>query len=469
MNKVFRACLLLLSFYSGIIANNKSDETSQSFMFPRPFTHNLAMRQTIAHNSFFNKTGDMLGGFEILSVYQQAVKDRKFQRYFLFDGKNELTIKGDTFNQPGQRDIRAEYFGITDPNFESTIRISPEQWQCGVFFEYHQDLKNLFDIEFLKNYWVHIQLPIGIVENNLNFVATGDGGPEVIDAFNQSNWCFAKIKECKTRSVGIAELALHLGKTYMSKNHFQLTYYSGVALPTAPRQNPEYLFDSFLGNNGHISFENGVNMQILLNRNPDRCAFTFFVNLHNKFLIRNKQLRTLDLKGKPWSRYLTLNKLNDAAGSGIPAVNVLTQKCWVRPYNMIDFSAGWRFITQRTEFEFGYNVWGHGSERLKLDCEWKEIYGIAGGSATTTASASTISTQAADDAQFTVIKECEDLDFDSAESKNAINHKFHGSFGFYKKGLKMDGFFNVGGFYEWAQKNSALGNRGFWVKVGGAF
>ena len=373
------------------------------------------------------------------------------------------------------------------------MTLSPQQRQYGLMLEYNQELKKLFDLPFLSDYWLDIQMPITSVENNLRIEqldvqGVGTSTPkDIIEAFNQSAWRFGKISPTKRSETGIAEISIRLGKTFMSENHFQLVYYSGITIPTTQKQNAKYLFDPFVGNNGHFGFLAGVNTQLLLNRNPSKFAWCFFANISTSFLARDTQTRTFDLKNKPWSRFMLFVKKGEAPTKTYPGVNVLTRKVTARPYNFVDFSTGWRVMAGVVEFEIGYNIWGHGDEELRLSeqcqiggvCD-KGEFGLApfdnatvADGTTATSSESTIMTQGAVDqasgANTFVAITNNDIDLKSAASASALNHKAHTSIGIVRKGDKVNAIAGAGFYIDIPQKNTALKVWGFWFKAGATF
>ena len=486
---------LLLSIFA--IRANLQEKFSRSFMFTRPIYFNLARQNSLWHSIVYSKDRkDLKGGTQVQIAYQESSPLRKVARYFMPTCTNELLISGDDNTRDlNDRNVRAEWLGLPS-NFRGFMTLSPQQRQYGLMLEYNQELKELFDIPFINDYWLAVQMPITHVENNLRIKQSelqnqGTDPKDIIEAFNQTSWHFGKISPTKRSETGVAEIVIKLGKTFMAEDHFQLVYYSGITVPTAQHQNPKYLFDPFAGNNGHFGFLAGVNMQLLLNRDPSKFAWCFFAAIETSFLARDSQTRTFDLKGKPWSRFMQFVKKGDSPTKTFPGVNVLTRKVTARPYNFVDFSTGWRIKTGKVEFEIGYSIWGHGDEELRLReqckiggvCD-KGEFGIAAPVTDTlpdgtaaTASASTINEQATvdmDDTVHPVINKFvaiidNDIDLKSAASASALNHKAHTSFGMVSKGENVDAIAGVGFYIEIPQKNTALKIWGFWFKAGATF
>src|SRR5439155_3342437 len=155
----------------------------------------------------------------------------------------------------------------------------------------------------------------------------------------------AKIRQGRHSRVQLAEIRITLESSYLAKDHFLLAYHSALSIPTARKQNPQFLFDPVVGYNRHIAFIGGVDIQFLLNNDADSYAFCYFIGLENTFLVKNRQCRTFDLKNKKWSRFLLFNCSEGKPNATIPGVNILTLEATVRPYCLVDFTTGWRVQT----------------------------------------------------------------------------------------------------------------------------
>lgn len=458
--------------------------TSQTFMFTRPVNQNLPMYQSLWHSLIYSEA-PCSTAFQLFGFYQTSHSTTDAIKYFLMNRKTHLQVRGDDAPDYFNRDIRAEWLGINNSHFSGSMTIDPKQKQMGFAAQAYHALGEFIPIDLLSNWWLTIRLPVVMVENNINIRQEGVQYPgtsfpkDIIQAFNQPNWRFAKMNPQGQSKVGVAEINVQLGSTYADYEYFEFAYYSGFSVCLSGSQNASYLFSPFVGNNGHAAIETGVNLQVPLNCDTTCQQICWFMDLEAHWLWPNLQCRTFDLRGKPFSRYLQLNRLNGEPNQLIPAVNVLTREVRVHPYALCEFSTGWRYISEGVEAEIGYTLWGHGNEKLHLKCPFPAEYGIAGTGFTvdpstgrhlaTSASASTIANQAPNDPEFVTINPG-DIDLLSAESRTAINHKIHLSFGWKRFDCgPIDAFFSFGGYYEWAQRNSALEVSGGWAKIGASF
>ncbi len=491
--KKFLIFIPLLLLFISLSYARPQEVFSRSFMFIRPATYSIAIHQHLWHNFVYTKEGPLYGGMQLTGIFQKSLSREKVARYFLINNKNRLLVSGDSnINNLFTRDIRAEWINLPS-DFEGRFSLNPHQRQMGFQLTYNQDLKTLLDMAFVRDWSFGVEISALLVENNIHlcqFDMSGTATPNqpatIFAAFNQDNWKFAKIPTHQQTKIRPDNITFTLGRSLMNYDYFQLATRLSLMIPMSGNQNAEFLFDPVVGMNGHVGLGGAIYMQILLNRNPEKIACSFFANLDGTYFFRNRQFRTFDLKQKPWSRYMQYTRRNSPPGTTIPGVNLLTLNTVVRPFGFADFSMGWRINTPPFEFEFGYDIWGFGGEKLKLNtpvespfnraCGGLNEFGIAGSgniivqgqAVAATASGSTIATQAADDPVFVPVTE-NDIDLFSAAAGSILNQKIHAAVGIEHIGDHMNAFAGFGFYYEFPQKNSTLATTGFWFKVGGTF
>jgi hypothetical protein len=488
--KNFCAFFIFLFFCCTSLHADRQEKIGRSFMFTRPLFAYLPLADAGWHELIYKKTHAHGACLAITPAYQHSTKSTKINRYFSPAPIDTILVAGDQApeNIKCKRGVRAEWLQLA-PTYVGQFHFNPIQSQAALIVDYNQDLWPCTDTPFFKDTYISISLPIVHVKNNLELVqcgATGAGTefPTTLSqAFANPAWHYAKIAPKKTKTT-LGELKLRWGMFFLQEEHNQFGYYFGLSLPTSKKQNPVYWFDAVAGYDGHLGINGGIACQFLLNRNPERCTVCFFANFDDVLLVKNHQIRTFDLKEKPWSRFLLFNSnpANSCPQTNIPGVNVLTRKVAVHPYNVTDFSAGWRVRTRHCEWEIGYNLWGHAQENLKLYDEEKHTsccpteWGIAGLLPGTTASKSTIAnripktydTDGCGNPLFIPIKDC-DIDVKSAAASSSVNHAVHMSLSVFCTGTRADGLFSVGLFAEYPQRNSALQTWGIWGKIGASF
>lgn len=475
-----KKCLaLLFVFFLTPTIEAKREVFAHSFMYTKPGYYDVVMEQALWHNIAYNKKGFIRGGLQVIPFFQRSLPLAKNSRYFLMEGKNQLLVAGDNTDFRLSRDIRAEWLGLPD-NFSGTLCVKPEQKQNGCMLEYHQDLKEWVDIMILRDMYITIIMPVSETKNSINLMQTNITNPQttfpqnILQAFNQPSWCYSRITNSK-KKVGVAELRVKIGTSYMSEDFFQLNYYSVLAIPTGNKQDGHIMFESVNGNNHHLGIGAGINIQVPLNRDTSEFGFCGFLDLESVILIRNKQFRTYDLFDKPWSRFLPMNRPNDLANpidnpttTNIPGVNLMTQRITAKPFNVVDFALGCRFTTPSIETEVGYGIWGHGNERTDLNQPFTGIFGIAGSAPGKTASNSTIAQKAPDDLDFVPITKF-DLNPQSGESYGGFTQRAFVSAGWTHKGIMIDNLLGVGASFDVPFHNSFLQLWKVWVKFSATF
>jgi hypothetical protein len=525
-------------------SNLINDFTNQSFFFPRPIYDSVEIDLAHWYNTMFHKQKN---GFatQVIGIYGQSYDNLFGPAYFLFDFKNQITISAGTASiftpltasstavqsgstttttssststfvvkngQVGQinvpsanRDVLGQWVGInSDQNLHLTL--NPQQQQGCIFFEVSQDVNRILDNPIFENWFVNFSMPITWIKNNLGVA----GDQAAIDAFSQRAFKYVKMSPGDMTSAQISQATISLGTRYMSEGDIQIMTTSGVIIPLSEQPCGGSLFEPIQGFNSHFAFDFLVHFQfpiIQMEHNPSRILF--FLDLHNNFLSRNHQLRTYDIKNKPFSRYM---KFYDSYTNEIvPAMNALTIRSRVEPYNIVNFATGFRFAHHSCFGEIGYELWAHGNERVTPEpvithqIGWwdDQRYGIAfintdgelakinpeTGNVVAlnpneelgqTASHSTINYVATPDGfyeccpspSFTAENKylnITDLSIYTPASRSTITHR-----GFFSVGLGHDGkrrnyFVNLGAFIEAPQNNAALNLWGGWLKAGLTF
>lgn len=496
MKKYVLACSFMVSSCMQASSHFCHEKYSRTMMFTRPISEQLSTQMALWHNFLFKQQGSVAAAVQAMYVQEGSFGSAPAARYFLFNGLNELHFAGDALVDCSQkqRDVRAEWFGLPD-NFQGNMTIRPQQRQRAVSISYAQGLRRFSAHPFFDDMWLSIIAPFVWVRNDMQLQQFDIVNPseqlpsdqfphDIKEAFCQPSWQNAKIC-CEQEIFRLADLRLLIGRTYLHENLFQLAYYSILSFPTGNKPDPEFLFSPNAGHNYHFGYGAGVHFQIVLNRDPSPITSCFFLEFEGIFFARNHQWRTFDLKGKPWSRYLLFVRDDLPVGQEpTPGVNVLTRYTKVRVYGSYDFSAGFRFIKNSFEAEIGYDIWGHGQERLYLSCKCPSNscapkFGIAGpvtseDDCPVTASTSTICRQGVADVDadgdplFVPISD-NDLDPFSAAAQSTFNNKFHVSLGFVREGKLWDTLFGVGFYYDMPHSNRALKVMGGWGKIGVSF
>lgn len=503
------------------------DYTNHSYMFVRPVFDSVSIQQASWHNMIYQKQ-KYGAAAQIIGIYEQSYDNLLNPAYFLFNYKNQINISAgtpSTFATTGigafqavtnpfegqlnvkslNRDVLGQWVGITDEQ-NLVLSLNPHQRQACALLEVSQDLKTLFNWGIFEHWFINASVPVTWVETNIG--AYGD--KRAIQAFHQPGWKYVNIISGKRSSIRLTQATLSLGTKYMAENDIQISSSTGVIVPLVEQSCNGSLFAPMHGFNSHFGFDTQIHFQFpIVKKTPDSPSrILMFIDIHNNFLSRNHQLRTYDIRHKPFSRYMQL--FDRETNSLVPAMNVLTVRSRVEPFNVVNFATGFRFAHNDSFGEIGYELWAHGSEvitpqpKITQPLGWWENdrYGIpfinsdgvlaqidpGTGNVVAlpltamgqTSSQSTINHIASPDGEFSCcptamfLQEnkyltCKDLDRVSCAAQPTITHRAFFSAGFGEKGKIRDYFANFGAFIEASQNNAALCFWGGWLKGGFTF
>ena len=102
---------------------------------------------------------------------------------------------------------------------------------------------------------------------------------------------------------------------------------------------------------------------------------------HTQFFLGDHQIRALDLKNRPWSRYLELYAdqahaeqaalFNDVYGA-TPGINILTRQVTVKPGISNTVNTAGVITWRKLHLEGGYNVYVRSADSVSLCKPWQE-------------------------------------------------------------------------------------------------
>ncbi len=443
-------------------------------------------------------------------------------RYFFPDAKTELKVveaipvANELGFNDGEQDLLAQNFNIftVDENFESTISIAPQQSVVGLGLYYRQSFWKLH--ERGRGFWLSVSSPITHMKNNMNLteviVSDSDADTDLdpaavnnmIDALNQPEWNFGKITTCAMKKTGLADIELKVGYEWLQHEPAHMETYIGVIIPTANKQTGEFVFEPIIGRGKHagIMFGSSLGLDIWENTAGDK-MIRFELANHSEYVFDNTQVRSFDLKNKPWSRYIDmyLNEeqaqeasTNADATLATPGINILTQHVKVTPGLAHNINSAFVFNCRTFEAEVGYNFFAKRAECVKLACPWQEgpalkhyigngntnpIRTIQGNPyleqvvvnidpGVITGNTPRIPIEVAN-YELSIIKET-DLDLQSATTPCLLSNTVYAALGYRNDERNFPIFGSVGGSYTFSKNNDAVMRRWtIWSKVGVAF
>jgi len=366
-------------------------------------------------------------------------------------------------------------------------------------------------------FWLSVSSPITHMKTNMNLTEVIDGIFEadtnqdpmalnsMIAALNQPEWNFGKITTCSMKKTGLADIEFKVGYEWLQHEPAHMETYIGIIIPTGNKQNGEYVFEPIIGRGKHVGamFGSSLGIGIWENKGGDK-TIRFELANHSEYLFRNTQIRSFDLKNKPWSRYIDMyaneeqaqeasTQANPLYGKNLatPGINILTQQVKVTPGLAHNINSAFVFSVRTFEGEVGYNFFAKRAECVKLACPWLEGPALKhyNGLGTTnpirniqgdpyleqtvmrleTTPAQTLIPVSVGNYETVVIKET-DLDLQSATTPCLISNTLYGTLGYRNDEREYPMFGSVGGSYTFSKNNDAVLRRWtIWGKMGLAF
>ena len=444
----------------------------------------------------------------------QTVNDRDLARYFLPCGKTVLIVdeRIGLTSPPLPMDLRASHFNIFTNNgdFRSKISIRPQQSVIGVGF--HAKKSFWENEETGRAFYASLSFAAERVKNNLYFkeeVINSGGGANLLaddhvmanmtEAFMQSEWKFGKIDRQARIRTGVADIEFKIGYEWTEQEPFHLESYLGALIPTGRKPQAEYMFDPVVGQGRHagVIYGNHVGVEIWNDEAKDRNLRIEYSG-HTQYLFRNTQCRTIDLKNKPWSRYISMYSSQEQAtmasnlptvnnldhNFATPGINILTLPLKVRPGFSHNMTTAGILKMKNWILEGGYNLYCRQSECVELACPWCEGPAIKRYATGTDSDDGRGNTNPVRDItgnyrlenvdenvallnyKQNMIKKS-DLDLISATTPCTITSTVYGTVGYRWDDRDWPVFGNIGGSYEFSHCHNGVPERWtIWAKFG---
>lgn len=458
---------------------SSSPERIADFRFPT-----LTLFKPACYGAYFQAVG--YGG--------HSTSGKKLAKYFLPFNKNNLSvIEGTEFNastnQPTIicRDIDPSEFNVVTLNnsFKSELCFNPRQRFAGIGFDYLQVF--WWDCCGVARWWGEISFAVEKVENNLRFTETicdascGSIGncffSCMTEAFNSPLWNFGKITNCSLKKTGVADLEIKFGYSFVNNLCVSMQGYIGAIVATGNKPCAGFLFEPVVGNNKHNGIlwgsDNWINLW-----SSECWSFNYAVNLTGRYLFRNIQHRSFDLKDKSWSRYMLIYQSAadaTAASTGqgdkqVPGINCFTLETRVNPGFEGTMTNAFVSFYKNFNAEIGYNIYVRQSESVK-PCS--SIDGIAladiSGNGTTNPARTINHQYILFGNQFTAtnyhpLAKC-NLDLDSGRVPAVLSHTVYGNIGYQWDNCFRPVSFDIGGSYEFSHEKAVVNRFIVWGKV----
>lgn len=518
--------------------------TGRSFFSVRPpWQASSPERLTMFRDAMDARIDGRNGAFQVGLFGGRSTRPSRLAKYFFPDCKERLVVSEE---QLDDTDILAGHFNIVtaENTFKSIIEIRPRHSFVGVGLNYRQQFAERCDG---RGFFFEVSLPIEHVRNELEFCEQiiQDGGgaqcpPDIIptltrscptdlcdsccptsslecafscdnlqsnmrSAFMQECFKFGRIEsgsdcptDCNTNSrkvtkTSVAGAELRLGYQIVDCPNYNWDGWIGVVLPSGNTPKGIRVFEPIVGYNDHWGLETGASFDVVFwEAECEDRNLTFAFDCHGLYLFNKDEVRSFDLKNKPWSRYMQMyankeqaQQAADAAAVqnlqtslllGVPGINVLTQCVRVKPRFSRTFN--WGFIYNHCQFrgELGYNFYAREAECVELACPWQEgpaLKALTGAGETDSVQQigdnfSNNNVENVANYDRNVITAA-DLDLNSAAAPCTMSHTIYGSMGYHWDERCYPTFVGMGASYEITTDNTGMNRWMAWAKVGLSF
>jgi hypothetical protein len=414
------------------ISIQANDVTGHSYYSIRPEFQSGHPERVSLFRKDRAQAGACGSSFQIVPFGSRSTRAEDLARWFMFGGKSELVAAGfNAFGGPGgtvfdpentatyhpnARDINPIHFNITrgistgpliSSPFHSIFTFRPHYTSvgAGVMWRKYFDLAGCFEnklwfeastaLEYVRtNMHMKEQIinPAGVNASNIRnssmveafrglkplALGFGDGATADNPPITGQGWSYGKI-DGKKSVTKLSDIELKLGYEFFSNCADYFEAYVGVVVPVGRKPTGEFVFEPVVGQH-HFGVMFGAAYGVELYHCNDT-TYRWEVEYNGRYLFSDTQMRSFDLKNKPWSRYqmvyLTPNALNPSAQfPATEGINIFTQPLKVTAGLAQTLNIA--LVVQRCAFEWeaGYNVWARQEEKVRLKHPWRSGPGL---------------------------------------------------------------------------------------------
>lgn len=467
-----------------------ADYTARSFFGVIPFFMPSAPER-VTFTSDDDFTAENCGfNFHIVPYGSHSVCSCNLSNYFFPIAKRTLLVAENSSSQVASRDIDPRHFNIQTVNgtFTSEISIAPFRREVGAFFNIRQRLWRWNDGH--ARVWIDVGLPIAHVGTSTNFsekilvsspaVATAglEGAPRVanmIDAFAQEEFLYGKFDNSCHSVTKLAFVDARMFWQCVRTDCYTFDVDFGFLAPTGNKATGVYVFEPIAGNGGHWEIMVGSHQRFDLTKHANFSMRVEF-DLDIEYLLSACEIRSFDVGGKPWGRYMESYRdsaeaisasvaSSGGADSGSFGINLYTHEVDVTPGFLGKVRLGFPFKYCHWIGDIGYVATARQEEQVSL-C-WREgpaLKDEQGLGITTTArtigqSVSVNSTTypliSIPVSRYNPLNPV-DLDISSATVPAVVTQTIYGSLGYEFTDYWRPASLGLGASYEFASSNAAL-------------
>jgi len=272
---------------------------------------------------------------------------------------------------------------VPDMTYSSSVLFCPRRSEVGAGFVARYDFcrRDWGDVwAMLATSVVQLRHSLNISERILNSGGTGPDsgyGYKTLCAMISAGcpqWNYGKFCGGCLKKTGVPEVEVTLGHDHINEELGVTQSFLGVTIPTGSKVCQRYMFEPVVGNGRHVTVFGGVagNYTVESTKEAD---FNFAVSGLLRYTCAHDELRSFDLKNKPWSRYMLVWKNDDALSNPAvaanvtealdrmaPLINYSTLCVSVEPKWSLDVNAALQYERTKFSCELGYHGYARQAE-----------------------------------------------------------------------------------------------------------
>jgi len=261
------------------------------------------------------------------------------------------------------------------------IYFCPKRTEIGAGFAFRYRLPQQFWLTVATSV-VQLKHRLNIGENILD---NGGSGPDVGYGYKSlcaminagcPQWNYGKFYNGCLKKTGVPEVELCIGHDHDHADVGTTQGFLGVTIPTGSQACQRYMFEPMVGNGRHVGILSGLVGEYVVLQGQDT-MFRLVTSGLLRYTCSHAELRSFDLKGKPWSRYMFVWNNRDALGDPavaanvtaalgrlVPLINYSTICADISPNWSLDANAGVQCEHGNFSCELGYHAYARQAEEL---------------------------------------------------------------------------------------------------------
>ena len=372
----------------------------------------------IVQKLFVPSNEPLAGTFSAALSYNRSFDDKKITECLFGNACcPTITISGSQVTDRADTDWLADYFYLPT-DFKSSLSFKPRIDDILLDLNFHIDLNEWADGLYVAAYApiVHSRWDLNMCES-IDMKGTNSHAPgyftpdalqrnDLLENFTEyaagcvtgpisqtvgdetfsitlSRLNKSRISQTSLNQTRAADLRIVIGYDAIRKERLLFGFQGLIAAPTGNRPKGDYFFEPIIGNGHHWELGGALQANgIAWQSQDEQKKLILTANLSLMHLFDSRQRRTFDLKNKPFSRYMLIERLgtpirSNLQGNGTapsaqfrneftPVANLSTLSVDVSATIQTEFTAMLTFASRRCSWDLGYNFWGRTCENISL-------------------------------------------------------------------------------------------------------